>query len=350
MARPTARVLALLELLQTGGTRTAADLADRLGVDERTVRRYVEHLLELEVPVETVRGRHGGFRMGAGSRLPPLMLTDEEAVAAVLGLGVVARTGPSAETRTAADTASAKIRRVLPDRLAAGVPGLLEVRSTAAPRVTPGAATDVLLVATTAAREHRPLLLRHRGRAVRTVLPWGVVEHEGRWYVTGLDSASGEVRTFRLDRVDHLEPGVGHFVPPADADPVREVLAALASTPRDYSVRVVVHASEALIRRRLPASVAVLEPMAGAVDRVRVSLEASRLDWVAGVLAQLDSPFHIEQPDALRTEVRALAARLAAQVTDPATRCNLYDRQNALLAWTCSPDRADDGDPDAAER
>ena len=326
MPRPTARVLALLELLQSGGTRTAAELAERLGVDERTVRRYVGHLLELEVPVETVRGRYGGFRMGAGSRLPPLMLTDEEAVAAVLGLGSVARTGPSAATRTAADTASAKIRRVLPDRLAARVPGLLEVRSTAAPRIQPDAATDVLLVATAAAREHRPLLVRHRGRAVRTVLPWGVVEHEGRWYLTGLDSASGEVRTFRLDRVDHIEAGVGHFEPPADVDPVREVLAALASTPRDYSVRVLIRAPEAVIRHRLPASVAALEPAAGEEGWVRVSLEASRLDWVAGVLGQLDAPFRIEQPEALRSEVRALAARLAAQVGDPATRCNLYDR------------------------
>ncbi len=85
MPRPTARVLALLELLQSGGTRTVGDLADRLGVDERTVRRYVAHLLELDVPVESVRGRYGGYRLGAGYRLPPLMLTDDEAVAVLVG-------------------------------------------------------------------------------------------------------------------------------------------------------------------------------------------------------------------------------------------------------------------------
>src|SRR5262245_15471365 len=85
MARPTVRVLALLELLQGGGLHPVPDLARRLDVDERTVRRYVTHLLELEVPVEAVRGRYGGYRLATGYRMPPLMLTDEEALALVLG-------------------------------------------------------------------------------------------------------------------------------------------------------------------------------------------------------------------------------------------------------------------------
>ncbi len=313
MPRPTARVLALLELLQTGGTRTAPQLAALLGVDERTVRRYVEHLLELDVPVETVRGRYGGFRIGAGARLPPLMLTDDEAVAAVLGLGAVARTGPSEAVRTAAGTASAKLRRVLPDRVAAHVPGLLEVRTTTSSMSAAATPTDAITTAAAAVREHRPLRLRHRrGDRVteRTLLPWGVVEHEGRWYLTGLDSASDEVRTFRMDRLLSVEPGTGRFVPPADADPVREVLASLAAAPRDYSVRVRVRTAEADVRRRLPPSVATVEP-ADEEGWVRVSLEASHLGWVAGVLASLDAPFRIEQPEALRSEVVALADRLA---------------------------------------
>ncbi len=86
MAKPLARVLALLDILQTGGTRTLHELSDRLGVDERTVRRYVGHLLDLDVPVESVRGRYGGYRLAPGYRMPPLMLTDDEAVAVLLGL------------------------------------------------------------------------------------------------------------------------------------------------------------------------------------------------------------------------------------------------------------------------
>ena len=92
MARPTAHVLTLLELLQSGGTRTAAELAG-LGVDERTVRRYVDHLVDLDVPVESVRGRYGGYRLAPGYRLPPLMLTDDEALAVLLGLVAGRRAG-----------------------------------------------------------------------------------------------------------------------------------------------------------------------------------------------------------------------------------------------------------------
>jgi hypothetical protein len=87
MTRPTARVLALLEILQGGGTHTAVDLAGRLGVDERTVRRYADHLLDLDAPVESVRGPYGGYRLAPGFRMPPLMLTDEEALAVLLGPG-----------------------------------------------------------------------------------------------------------------------------------------------------------------------------------------------------------------------------------------------------------------------
>ena len=93
MTRPTARVLALLEILQSGGTRTVGDLAARLGVDERTVRRYVVHLADLGIPVQSVRGRYGGYRLAPGYRMPPLMLTDDEALAVLLGLVAGRRTG-----------------------------------------------------------------------------------------------------------------------------------------------------------------------------------------------------------------------------------------------------------------
>src|SRR6201992_325474 len=93
MTRPTAQVLTLLELLQSGGLRTPAELAGRLGVDERTVRRYVDHLLDLDIPVESVRGRHGGYRLAPGYRMPPLMLNDDEALAVLLGLVAGERSG-----------------------------------------------------------------------------------------------------------------------------------------------------------------------------------------------------------------------------------------------------------------
>src|SRR5215470_14938306 len=105
MARPTARVLTLLELLQSGGTRTVAELADRLGVEGRTVRRYVDQLIDLDVPVESVRGRYGGYRLAPGYRLPPLMLSDDEALAVLLGLVVGRRAGLTTTQHTANETA-----------------------------------------------------------------------------------------------------------------------------------------------------------------------------------------------------------------------------------------------------
>src|ERR1017187_4274407 len=98
MARPTARVLSLLELLQSGGVRTVADLAGRLDVDERTVRRYVDHLLDLDIPVRSVRGRYGGYRLAPGYRMPPLMFTDDEALAVLLGLVAGRRAGATSAT------------------------------------------------------------------------------------------------------------------------------------------------------------------------------------------------------------------------------------------------------------
>ena len=317
MTRPTARVLAMLELLQAGGTRSVGALAALLEVDERTVRRYAEHLLDLGVPIERLRGRYGGYRIGAGSRLPPLMLTDDEAVAAVLGLADVARTGPS-PLRPAAETAAAKLRRVLPDRLVDRVPGLAAVRRTAPAPAASATSTEAILVAGTAVREHRPIRIRYRGRdgvvTERTVLPWGVVEHEGRWYVAGHDSRSDAVRTFRLDRMAAIGIGEGRFVPPDGVDPARVVLESLASAPREHTVRVLVRASEERIRRHLPAATAVLQPVpaaeAGEDGWVRVALEAQHLDWVAGVLALVDAPFVVEEPARLRDAVLALAARL----------------------------------------
>src|SRR5580693_3111336 len=126
MARPTARVLSLLELLQSGGVRTVAELADRLDVDERTVRRYVDHLLDLDVPVESVRGRYGGYRLAPGFRMPPLMLSDDEALAVLLGLLAGRRTGLMTAAGTASETAAAKIRRVLPKRVGGRLEAVLD--------------------------------------------------------------------------------------------------------------------------------------------------------------------------------------------------------------------------------
>ncbi len=332
MTRPTARVMALLELLQSGGVRTVAELADRLGVDERTVRRYVDHLNDLDVPVESVRGRYGGYRLGPGYRLPPLMLTDDEALAVLLGLAAGRHSGLLAGTETANETAMAKIRRVLPRRLADRLDALLGsfVSTTSAVGtgpVEPAAADSaVLLSIADAVRHRRPVAIQYTAadgrRSERTLHPYGLVAHSGRWYVTGVDAAIDEDRTFRLDRIADARALPGSFEPPAGIDPAERVLSGLATAPYRHRVTLRLQGTAERIRTRLPASVATLErlpPPAGARAEeqpwFRAELRVEQLDWLPPVLASLNLPFVIERPEELRALTLALADRLAASAT-----------------------------------
>jgi predicted DNA-binding transcriptional regulator YafY len=322
MTRPTARVLTLLELLQSGGVRTVAELADRLDVDERTVRRYVHHLIDLDVPVESVRGRYGGYRLASGYRMPPLMLSDDEALAVSLGLVAGRRAGLSTTEDVASETAAAKIRRVLPERLARRLDAVLDsLAFTAPPGETAAPETGVLLSIADAVRHRRPISIRYTAgdgrRGERTLHPYGLVAHSGRWYVTGADPGIGEDRTFRLDRIATVRTVPGSFEPPAGFDPAQHVLSGLATAPYRHEVTLRIQGTIEQIRARLPASVAIVEelPPEGDADPdterwFRVELRAQRLDWVPPVLASLDRPFLVERPDELRDLIVALADRL----------------------------------------
>ena len=313
MTRPTARVLTLLEILQGGGTTSVGALAERLGVDERTVRRYAVHLADLGIPVEARRGRYGGYRLAPGFKLPPLMLTDDEAVAVLLGLVAGRRSGLVTAEQAAADSATAKIRRVLPatlgrriDALLAGLAMTAPVRNAAPPE------TGVLLVLAEAARHGRPVQMRYtswRGTADgRRFDPYGLVFHSGRWYTTGFDHARAAVRTFRLDRVDSVEPRDGSFQVPAGFDPAAQVLAGLAAVPYAHEISVVLRTDLVSARRRVPAAFGTLSEVP---DGVRMRARAEHLTDAARLLAGLGFALRVEQPEALRDELRALAARLA---------------------------------------
>ncbi|GGM91741.1 helix-turn-helix transcriptional regulator [Streptomyces fuscichromogenes] len=350
MSRPTGRVLTLLELLQSGGTRTMAELADRLGVEGRTVRRYVDQLIDLDVPVESVRGRYGGYRLAPGYRLPPLMLGDDEALAVLLGLVAGRRTGLTTAQRTASETASAKIRRVLPGHLARRLDSLLEALAfTDRPGGFDTPDADVLLTVADAVRHRRPVSVRYTDRdgrrSERTLHPYGIVAHSGRWYVTGKDALIDEDRTFRLDRIADARALPGSFEAPAGPGPAQRVLSGFAAAGYRHEVTLRIHATVDQIRARLPAGVATVEedheptadrdrgrdqgpgPGPGQGQRqghaqaqgrdagrwLRVDLRVERLDWLPPLLAALDRPFVIERPAELRTLVTALADRLASR-------------------------------------
>ncbi|WP_329342973.1 YafY family transcriptional regulator [Streptomyces sp. NBC_00663] len=328
MPRPTGRVLTLLELLQSGGIRTVAELADRLGVEGRTVRRYVEQLVDLDVPVESVRGRYGGYRLAPGYRLPPLMLSDDEALAVLLGLVTGRRAELTTTERTANETASAKIRRVLPQRIARRLDSLLEALAfTEQPGEPDHPDAELLLTLADAVRHRRPVSIRYTDRegrrSERTLHAYGIVAHGGRWYVTGKDAQVGEDRTFRLDRIADARTLPGSFEAPEGPAPTERVLSGFATAEYRHEVTVRIHGTVEQIRARLPASVASLEAYETEPEHepgqdpeaerwLRVELRAERLDWLPPVLAALDRPFVIERPAELRDLVIALADRLTS--------------------------------------
>jgi predicted DNA-binding transcriptional regulator YafY len=351
MSRPTTRVLELLALLQDRGRVSGPELAERLGVDLRTVRRYVEKLAELGLPVEASRGRNGGYRLAPGWKLPPLMLSDDEAVAVVLGL-LAARRDGLATTEPAVDGALEKVRRVLPAELRDRVRALERALgfsaatwppptpapaapplgsappapaapplgsappAPAAPPVPLGAAptppaTETVLALSDAIGRERRVELRYVRRdgehSTRQLDPYGIVFHRGRWYLTGHDHGRDALRTLRLDRIEQVRLLRRAAPPPAGFDPVGAVARSLAQAPWRWQVEVELDAPLEEVRRFVPPHFAELERRGA---RVVLRARAERLDGMARLLAGLGAPLRVIEPPELRDELAALAARL----------------------------------------
>jgi predicted DNA-binding transcriptional regulator YafY len=240
------------------------------------------------------------------------MLTDDEATAVVLGLLAGRRLGLAGQ---ATESALAKVERVLPAALRDRVQALRGTLGFTAPaRDAAAPDTGAVLTLAAAARERRRVRLRYRSfrgaDTERDLDPYGLVFHPGRWYVTGHDHRSGEVRTFRIDRVASAEPGTARFEPPAGLDPVQHVTRSLAAVPYAHEVEVLLETTIAEARRRIPASVATLAEDAGGV---LLTARAERLDGMARMLAGLGFPFAVRRPDELRGHVRDLARSLQEQ-------------------------------------
>jgi predicted DNA-binding transcriptional regulator YafY len=316
MAATTSRLLELLELLQDQPVTTGRQIAERLVVDRRTVRRYITALQELGIPVEGERGAGGGYRMRPGYRLPPLMLTGDEAVIIVLGLLGARRMGLGD-----ADGALAKISRVLPGPLRHRVEALqAAVGYTAAgglgsrgPAETVTAAETVLALAEAIGRRRRiraGYQSAAGGLTARDLSPLGLVSHSGFWYLAAHDHARRALRTFRLDRMQHVViTDLAAAEVPADFDAVTYVSRSLARLPYPFEIEVLLDAPPSLVAPRLPATMAELTATA---DGTRLIMRVTSLDWMASVLAGLDCGFTIRRPDELRDSVRALARRLTA--------------------------------------
>lgn len=311
ISRPAHRLLGFLELLQDRPGLDAAAAARALGVSRRTIRRYAASLHELGLPVEGQPGVGGGYRLRPGTRLPPLMLTDDEAAAAAYGLMLAGRRGLSG-----APGALTKLLRVLPPRLAAQIERLRSETVLAGEPEPPPVSSETVLLVAEALRRHRSIELRYVRRdgeeSVRTVDPYGLVARRGRWYVPALDRASGEVRTFRVDRIDAARIGPPATGPDPGFDPEAHVVAALARVPARWRVEAVVDAPLDVIRARVSPTLADL---ADADGRTRLTMRADSLDWAAGVLAGLGADLVTVEPPELRVDLARLAGRLLAAAT-----------------------------------
>jgi len=318
MLETSARLLRLLSLLQTPRDWTGTELADRLGVSARTVRNDVDKLRELGYPVLATRGPAGGYRLGAGAAMPPLLLDDDEAVAVAVGLRTAAG-GAVAGIEDAALRALAKLEQVLPSRLRSRV-GTLQSVITPVPAVAGSLVDPDVLTAIAAACRSRERLrfsyLSHDGTASeREAEPYQLVNWGRRWYLVAFDIRRDDWRTFRVDRVSVRTPGGGRFTPrplPSD-DLATWVSRRVAFAGWRYRARVTVLAPADTVLARIGQYVGTVT----AVDDGTCVLDtgSDNLETLAVYLGMLGYEFRVESPPELAGHLRELAGRYQRAVT-----------------------------------
>ena len=317
MYQPTTRVLAVLELLQSRQRVRGAELAARLEVDGRTVRRYITMLQDLGIPVEAERGRYGAYRLRPGFKLPPLMLSDAEALAVVLGLLAARRLGLVAAA-PAVEGALAKISRVLPAPVRAQVQAVEEALTLDLPVSAAAAVGETVLTLSSAAQQGQRVWLRYRARAAtaeteREIDPYGMVYREGRWYAVGYCHLRADLRVFRLDRVLEARPRAQRFTRPGGFDSLAYLLRTLASAPGAWGVEVLLETSLEAARGQVSPALATLE---AAPDGVVLRCSVESLEWMAQFLAALPWPLRVRRPPELRAALRARAQALLAAAAE----------------------------------
>jgi predicted DNA-binding transcriptional regulator YafY len=312
MTRPTLRVLTVLELLQTRGRMSGAELAERLEVDRRTVRRYIAKLEELGIPITAEHGRDGAYMLVAGFKLPPMMFTDDEALA--LSVGLLASRGLGlAEAAPAVASAQAKLERVMPDKLKRRVSAVDETVTLDLSRSTLSVDNQVLATLSAAAQKRERVHLRYRTPqqedTERDFDPYGLTYRAGRWYAVGMCHLRRGVRSFRLDRMLAVEALQIAFERPEHFDALEYLKHSVATLPRAHAIEVLLLTDLQTAQRELFSAFGVLEWTG---EGVLLRSQADDLSWFAQELARLPFEFAIRKPAALRTAVANVGKRLIA--------------------------------------
>lgn len=315
MYSPTTRLLTILELLQSYKQMSGSELARRLDVNIRTIRRYIVMLQDMGIPVEAERGPEGAYQLQRGYKLPPLMFNDAEAVALTLGL-IAMREFRFPVDVAAVEGALAKTERVLPESLLHQVRGLQE--SIVFNVTTPPALLQngFLSLLSSAAQQRKRVFLSYRSwggdDSEREYDPYGIVFNEGYWYTAGYCHLRHDLRTFRLDRITALEPREQIFERPDDFDLLNHVLTSIVSLPGEEQI-------EVLLETTMEQASELISPVLGTLEQAEKGIifrrAASSIEWVAHILLLADFPVHILRGDSLRERIRQLAAR-AGQIAE----------------------------------
>jgi predicted DNA-binding transcriptional regulator YafY len=315
MLETSARLLRLLSLLQTARDWTGADLAERLEVGVRTVRRDVDKLRTLGYPVHATPGV-AGYRLGAGAKLPPLLLDDDEAIAVAIGLRTAA-TGTVAGIEEASVRALTKLEQVLPSRLRHRV-NLLHSMTVSVPATGPTVEPEVLTAVAVACRDHQRLRFDYRshdGRtSVRATEPHRLVHTGRRWYLIAWDLERADWRTYRMDRLAPRIPTGPRFTPreAPDLDLAAYLSRGVTTAAYRYQARITVHIAAEVAAEQIPPTVGVIE----SVDLHTCLLHtgSNSLDELTLYLGLFNLPFTVHEPPELIAHIHDLATRLTDAV------------------------------------
>jgi predicted DNA-binding transcriptional regulator YafY len=327
MYHPTTRVLTVLELLQAHRQMSGPRLAERLEVDVRSVRRYITMLQDLGIPIETERGRYGNYRLMRGFKLPPLMFTEDEALALTLGLLAAKRLGLTMAA-PAVEGALAKFDRVLPEALRQRVQAVQETLvldsiSTDTYRSSPE--SSVVLTLSIATQQEKRIWMRYQsGQAAETeraIDPYGLIFHAGLWYTVGYCHLRQDLRMFRLDRVLQAEVLEETFTRPPNFNSLDYLRRSIASMPGTWKVEVLLEMPLEEAERQVPPTMAMLEQDQ---EEVVMSCYTQDLDWMAHFLINLRCPLIVREPVELHEALRKLAGEIMQLADRSEERSSLH--------------------------
>jgi predicted DNA-binding transcriptional regulator YafY len=315
-ASPTARALLALELVQGSPGMTAGRLAGKLGVSERAARRYVGILREAGIPIESARGPYGGYRLGRGLRLPPLMFSAAEALALVMA--VLDGHHDASDPADLVGSALGKIMRALPEPVAAQAEAVRRTTAPAPDRAAARPDPETTTALVHACSNHRRVRLRYRSEGGQEWLteadPWAVVVRHGRWYLLCHSHTTGARRAYRIDRVRAVEVLDDTFSPPAGLDPVATIEEHLA-VGWEHDAEVVIDAPVHTVARCLPRALGHLEPLDAQTSRLVGS--TSNPGWYAEQLAAIPASYRIVRCPEIQQAARVLGQRLLAASESP---------------------------------